>query len=352
MNAKTKRIVICLLRIALVIALIQPLIIVFTSLKGKSYPGVIDASDYIPGEKYLFQEDLRKLSRPKHDNSFVVPQWQIKELGGNKSLVPMSMRRFFLTQVLHVRLYKGDRAKWTIKELKQWMHYMYYSGVEHICICDHAQSDSEKIKEHITNYIKLEIATYIHWPLPRNVVSSKLDCYRYFMKILEGRNEWQLSVDMDEYPYVVADQSEGFLARYMKGIQADVVQVLMENYLMLGQGDRNRSMTIERITRRTPSRSNTLTKPVYRVDYTRPGMHRFYEQRHTKRRIKTIHGNPDEILMLHYWGARLQDWGQDTPKSLRATEDFPIVRDKVAPNIRSSLIAFGEFEAFSTESGP
>ena len=60
----------------------------------------------------------------------------------------------------------------------------------------------------------------------------------------------------------------------------------------------------------------------------------------------------DHLKMLHYWGSRLQNWGPDTPKILNITVEFNHVRNRLAPAIRKSLIAFGEIDAFSNKSGP
>ncbi len=60
----------------------------------------------------------------------------------------------------------------------------------------------------------------------------------------------------------------------------------------------------------------------------------------------------DRLKILHYWGARLQNWGPDTGKILNMTVKFNYVRNILAPSIRKSLLAFGETDAFSNKSGP
>ncbi|KAK3611078.1 hypothetical protein CHS0354_030035 [Potamilus streckersoni] len=65
--------------------------------------------------------------------------------------------KYFLTEVVRVRLYKEDYAKWTIKEFKQWLHYMFYAGVEHIFICNHYLDESERIEPYLQKYVEKEM---------------------------------------------------------------------------------------------------------------------------------------------------------------------------------------------------
>ena len=59
-----------------------------------------------------------------------------------------------------------------------------------------------------------------------------------------------------------------------------------------------------------------------------------------------------KLKMLHYWGARLQDWGPDTPKVIDMTVEFNDIRNTIAKSVRHSLIAFNDTAAFSKETGP
>ena len=67
---------------------------------------------------------------------------------------------------------------------------------------------------------------------------------------------------------------------------------------------------------------------------------------------KRVEVNDEELRMLHYWGARTQNWGPDTQETLDKTIVFNDMRKKMAPIIRKSLISFGEKEAFSNSTGP
>ena len=72
---------------------------------------------------------------------------------------------------------------------------------------------------------------------------------------------------MDECPFTYNDTREAFLVRYLKSLPTRVNVVYMPNFLMLGQGDRRRNVTIDRIHSLT-NESNALGKNIYRAHYT------------------------------------------------------------------------------------
>ena len=146
------------------------------------------------------------------------------------------------------------------------------------------------------------------------------------------------------------DTNEGFLVRYLKALPPDISVVSIPNFLMLGQGDRRRDVTIERINRITSltKRSNILSKVIYKPMNTRGvGVHSA-----TPRHGRVYQEEGRRLKMLHYWGARTQKWGPDTPKVLNMTVEFNHVRNTLAPILRRSLLAFGESDAFSNTTGP
>ena len=65
-----------------------------------------------------------------------------------------------------------------------------------------------------------------------------------------------------------------------------------------------------------------------------------------------LHGDKHNLKLLHYWGARQQNWGPDTKQMLDSTVEFNDVRDTVAIAVRYSLLVFGEYQAFSNNTGP
>ena len=266
--------------------------------------------------------------------------------------------KYYLSAIIMVRIYKTDLAKWTIRELKQWMHYLFYSGVEHIYLCDHYVLRDERLRDSLSTYIQKGLLTYIDWPWNASInggaiMSHQVKCYSQVVQTSGKDSKWLTSIDMDEYPFCPKDFHPKFLSNYLKRKESDeefssVSQVLMENFLMLGQGDRKRTMVIERINRITKKIANKLTKPIFKSSDTSDiGIHTHYFKTG-----RSIHANIDELIMLHYWGARLQNWSSDTEETLRITDKFNSVAIHVAPLIRKSLISFGETAAFSNVSGP
>ena len=90
------------------------------------------------------------------------PKWQqnLSTSSDNKYNLH-GKQKLFLAAAFRVRIYKEDKAKWTIRELKQWFHYMFWAGVEHIFLCDHFMTESELLKDQLQRYIKLNLLTYI-----------------------------------------------------------------------------------------------------------------------------------------------------------------------------------------------
>ena len=262
-------------------------------------------------------------------------------------------KTFYLTEIIMVRIYRNDLAKWTIKELKQWMHFLFYAGVEHVYLCDHFVYQNESLKSALSKYIAKGLLTYIEWPWNAskndgNIMRHQKNCYSHVIRKYGMDSVWQMSIDMDEFPVSLKDTKRLFLARFLKQTLANVSQILMPNFLMLGQGDRSKTMTIERITRITNKIAIDLKKPLYRISAIRnPGIHI-----HEITYGSTITANNSEFRMLHYWGARLQNWGPDTNKTIEMTEEFNFVKDTIAPAIRRNLVEFGEYDAFSNVTGP
>ena len=273
------------------------------------------------------------------------PKWQEK-----LAMIDLTRpkTKYYFSEILKVRLYESDKAKWTIRELKQWIHYLLYSGVEHIYICDRAQEPSEKVDAMLKRYIALGLVSYfIQFASLYPPKQAQIKCYQHIIDHYKEDSTWQMSIDMDEYPFVYGDYEEGFLARYLKNIPDSVSELSMHNWLMLGQCDRNKDMVIDRINRIIPKTMNNLDKPIYRPMMVKAGLH--HSNIKNGRRQE---GDDSEIRMLHFWGARGQDFGPDTPESLSKTIVFNLARLNLAPTVRKSLIAFGEYDAFSNSTGP
>ncbi|KAK2140920.1 hypothetical protein LSH36_1205g00006 [Paralvinella palmiformis] len=282
----------------------------------------------------------------------LVPFWQRKLNRCHSLGRPVNGTwKYQLVELLQVRIYSDDKAKWTIRELKQWIHYMFLAGVEHIFICDHYKNESERLDVPLKRYIARRLVTYLPWSVVRNPMQAQIKCYQHIIDNYKQHTTWQIAVDMDEYPYSPNDGREGFIVRYLRNVTARygarISEISINNFLMLGQGDRKRDVVIDRIDRMTPKPANYLSKPLYRPERVRANVHH-------NRILFGAHltANDNEMRMLHYWGARVQNWGPDTNRTLAITIPMHGMRDMWANQVRQSLLAFEEYDAFSSETGP
>ena len=273
---------------------------------------------------------------------------------------PTKVYKYYFTTSVMVRISIQDKSKWTIKELKQWMHYLFYAGVEHIYLCNHYVSTDERLRPLLSRYINDGLLTYIDWPWNASnnkgkIIEHQLNCYYHVIAKYGNDSKWQMSIDMDEYPFCNNDFRQRFLSRYLhrkdKGFQTDlkdVSQILMENFLMMGQGNRSKTMAIERINRITKKRYNKLSKAIFRPRNVLKCWVHWWDLA----KGDTIHADTSELRMLHYWGRRTQNWGPDTRETIELTKVFLDVANGIAPMVRKSLLSFGENDAFSNETGP
>ncbi|XP_067649252.1 uncharacterized protein [Haliotis asinina] len=282
------------------------------------------------------------------ESGMIPPLWQ-RELYKN-TLTGQHKTRFYLSHLLMVRLYRADKAKWTIRELKQWLHYMFLAGVEHVYICDHWHTGDDDMERQLRRYITLRLISYTRI-YTHNAMQAQVQCYKKWIEREGSNSTWMTSVDMDEYPFHVQDKQEKFLHRYLKDVQKrhpDVAEISMPNFLMLGQGDRSRNITVDRIRRSTPEPANKLVKPIFQPCCVRPDIHRGS----VMSQMRTMPADPQVLRMLHYWGSRLQNWGPDTEELLKITIPYDDMANSWVARIRNSLLSFSEKDAFSNKSGP
>ena len=288
-------------------------------------------------------DTYQEMEKVKKEPKAWIPKWQLNLHDSVKA------RTYFLTAAFIVRIYENDKAKLTLKELKQWIHYILFAGVEHIYLCDHFMQESEVLKEKLKKYINMDLITYIPWNVGVHTLPKKVSCYQHIIDEYKSNTTWQIFIDMDEYPFIANDVEEGFLQRYLQKFPQNISEISMPNFLMLGQGDRSKNMTIERINRieSLTKKSNNLDKPISRPWNVKAVIH------HNKiLKGKVYEENGSILKMLHYWGSRLQNWGPDTPEITKKTVPFTEMRDRLAPIVRKSLLSFGELDAFNNSTGP
>ncbi|XP_038076243.1 uncharacterized protein LOC119744399 [Patiria miniata] len=236
---------------------------------------------------------------------------------------------YFLTAVLSFRIYDWkDKAKLSTRELNQWIRYVSYAGADHVYLYDAYVYQNESQKEGVQDFIASGFVTYTDWhhrAAPFSLGWTQAGAYADCIQRWGDLTSWQLGVDMDEYPFVPADREPGFLARYLRAFDsssptaASISELSMPNYLYLGKplDVKKHPLLIDRIWRRSKKPANHLVKPVYR-----PAAIRHPDIHHNSLKYGTSKTLPDNGLrMNHYWGSRLQNWGDDTKEVLDMTVD-------------------------------
>ena len=300
-------------------------------------------------DSVLINDTSRKLEHPH------LPLWQ-QELAYRvlRNKTKTQDPRFYLSTVIRVRIYEKDPANWTVKELKQWLHFQFLSGVDHVYLCDNYKYANESLRTHLRRYISVGLVSYFHWSYhDEHSYTVQVKCYQHMLDYHGEHSVWHMAIDMDEYAYSPADTKPGFLARYLRKqtqgtpIGKTISQITMDNFLMLGQGDRSRNITVDRIDRIAPKPASHLVKPIYRPTRVRAHMHN-----NIVVKGKNLPARHEDLMMLHYWGSRLQGFGPDAGDINRRTLPMYDMRELWGPRIARSLLQFGEDDAFSTNTGP
>lgn len=224
---------------------------------------------------------------------------------------------YFLSAVLLVRIYSADLAKLSTRELIQWLYYLSYAGFEHVYIYDAYVFKNESQRDALDFLIKQGFVTYVDWShkaYPYSVTGTQESAYQDCISKWGYQSTWQSSIDIDEYPFCPQDTKPNFLQRFIANFSAerpDVSQITMQNFLFLGKplNDEEHPLLIDRLKRRTHGPANLLVKPIYRTSHvSKTGVHH-----HDLRNGISKDADQNRIRLNHYWGARLQNWGEDTP---------------------------------------
>ena len=230
---------------------------------------------------------------------------------------------YLLTAVLLVRIYRHDLAKLSSREMIQWLQYLRYAGFQHVYVYDAYVKSAESQRDVVEPFIQSGFATYVDWSVhnPYTIQGTQVAAYQDCIDKFGKDSKWQAAIDIDEYPFSPRDLDENFMSRFLDEYSRnnpDVSEITMKNYLFLGKpiDDAIEAFLISRIRRRTHTPANPLVKPIYK-----PAAIAWAQVHHNGVRSGSSQNSPEQMLrMNHYWGARLQNWGDDTPKVLDMTE--------------------------------
>ena len=236
-----------------------------------------------------------------------------------------SSKPFFLTAVLLVRIYVSDLAQLTTRELRQWLYYLRYAGFEHVYVYDaFVPSKNESQAGALKPLIDEGFVTYVDWShraFPYSIDGTQHSAYQDCTDRFGHESLWQSAIDIDEYPFSPTDQEPKFVQRAIARFSKQVTsasELTMQNFLFLGKPlDPNvHPLLIDRLWRRTHRPANLLVKPIYKPSHVR----RAIVHHNALSKGRSINFPVEQLRMNHYWGARLQNWGEDTPEIIARTE--------------------------------
>jgi len=131
--------------------------------------------------------------------------------------------------------------------------------------------------------------------------------------------DWQINIDVDEFPFAPDDTKPGFLLRTLAKLRSmypEGTEFLMANYLQLGYRRRERGpMILQQVDRVTLEPANNLVKPIVQCSaIDNAGVHR------NRLRTGVSVEAPAHILhQRHTFAARLQQWRKEMPAELEST---------------------------------
>lgn len=227
---------------------------------------------------------------------------------------------FYLTAIVLLRIYESDKAKLTTREFKQWLEYVRYAGIEHVYVYDAYVVDTESQRGILSKFFQDGFITYVDWHVhnPYTIQGTQVASYQHCIDNYGHEHTWQAAIDIDEYPFSPRDTEPGFLTRFVKQFSEKnphVSEITMQNYLFLGK-PLERELLFERLWRRTKGPANPLVKPIYRPVNVRAQVHHNY-----LKTGRSMNAPDHELRLNHYWGARLQNWGDDTPEIIAKTQE-------------------------------
>ena len=231
---------------------------------------------------------------------------------------------YFLTAVLLVRIYVKDLAQLTTRELRQWLYYLRYAGFEHVYVYDAFVFKEESQEQALKHLIDEGFVTYVDWShraFPYSISGTQHSAYQDCINKFGHESMWQAAIDMDEYPFSPTDQQPNFVQRQVAGFSKTTPtasELTMQNFLFLGKPlDSNKHpLLIDRLWRRTHGPANALVKPIYKPRHVSSA--RVHHNALSKGR--SVNFPVNVLRMNHYWGARLQNWGEDTPEIIARTQ--------------------------------
>mmetsp|Transcript_31672 Transcript_31672/g.49582 ORF Transcript_31672/g.49582 Transcript_31672/m.49582 type:complete len:397 (+) Transcript_31672:159-1349(+) len=212
-------------------------------------------------------------------------------------------RKYALSAIVVLRVnFPEDRLRNSFREVREWMEWLFYSGVDHVYVYDNWQFEEERILHCLKPYIDGGFVTYHDWG-KKNHHKSQMPAQEHWLTHHRNEVEWQLQADYDEYPHIRKDTKEGWLLRLTQRHKCSIYfqnQFWLDTVKNKSEGE----FVIERFLRRDrnweryPSRSKCLYQAEFLVKT--PDPHQVILRDCPKRNIVPI----EEGALEHYWGHR------------------------------------------------
>ena len=230
--------------------------------------------------------------------------------------------------VLLVRIYEDDESGWTKDDLSQWLDYMEFAGIGHIYLYDNFQSPVESLKDWCKAYYP-KLVTYHAWneTTPENLGGSQVTAYRNAVKHYKSNSDWQISIDMNEFPFAPNDRDFNFLRRTLLAlynIYPRAGEFSIHGVGFVGRARYGQNHIMTKYVRRDPYASTDDVKPIYR-----PRKILFKAVHVDKMKLSNeIYDIPVEVLRLNrYRGMKFPDWSRSWDEvENRTTEDLTAQR--------------------------
>lgn len=208
-----------------------------------------------------------------------------------------------LSAVVLLRVFTQDKIKHTFREVREWMEWMFYGGVEHIFIYDNWHEKKESIFACLQQYIDRGLVTYHDFNHPgRPYPWVQSNAYAHWLENHRHESLWQMTLDFDEYPHLYDDVEAGFLLRLTSKSHC-AIYFQNQFWLDVEQNKSEGQLLMERYLRRDknfekyPSRSKVMYKTAH---VTKLLVHSVEMRGCNDNYIVPI----EEGALEHYWGPR------------------------------------------------
>ena len=109
-----------------------------------------------------------------------------------------------LSVVILFRLFEGDSLGFDASDLRVWMDYMRFAGVDHFFMYDNCQRESECQSSWLSNQPDV---TYTPWSIP-DYKTAQVPAYNHHLQNHFPQHDFEVVLDMDEFPFMPSQQDD------------------------------------------------------------------------------------------------------------------------------------------------